>query len=495
MRADYDKNLEELADAVEAAGDEPDAAQAATIGRTVGWLKRSGQAPALVERLSARYSQPNLLVDVNEAFISDLVGEKVDTVEPVRDVILGTNIRGTGHTVGQVTVDVVESNDNAAVTAHFVGTNHSKTVGHNRSAVIHSVGTTQLEGRTTLYFNETGLAVSPSTANASVSNKITGIGSTKDGCVGKIVVKVASKKAPQQQGQAMQIAARHAEQRLSKRLTDEAATTVAKTNADYQRRVRAPLERFNAVPRQINVSSTNDRMLVRVLQDRASRMAAPGPAPAPVAGAGFVARLHHSMIDNTAEQALAGRRFDRARLIDLAQNQMGIEVPPSDDDTPFSITFADRDPVTVSLDDGDVAVTIRGKQFMSDDKIYDGWNITAKYKTSTTGDGLKLTRDGDLVIYPPNFRPGTDKLSLGQTTFRRILQRRFDKMLPAAIESEGVVLENGRGTLVVSQMKIDNGWAVLGWNRKADKVAAQQAAPVAARNKLKVRGSGFKVWG
>jgi hypothetical protein len=473
VRQDFERTLDELADAVAAVGDDgPDNAQAAVIGRTVGWLKRNGQAADVVEAVTAKYSQPNLLVDVNEAFISDLVGSKVDQVEPVRDVILGTNIRGTGRTVGEVTVDVVDSPDQAVLTAFFQGTNHSKTVGYNRSAVIHSVGTTQLQGRTTLYFNENGLAVSPSTARATVSNKIVGIGSTKGGCVGKIVVKVASKQAPQKQPQAQQIGARHAEQRLSKRLTDEAATMVADANADYQRRVRAPLERFNAVPRLINVSSSDERMMVRVLQDRAARLAAPGPAPQPAAGSGFVARLHHSLIDNTAEQALAGRRFDRERLVDLAQNQMGIEVPPSDDDTPFSITFADRDPVTVALENGEVAVTLRGKKFTNEDKTYDGWNITARYKTATTGDGLKLTREGDLVIYPPNFRPGTDKLSLGQTTFRRILQRRFDKMLPAEVVSEGVVLENGRGTLVVSQLQVDNGWAVLGWNRKP-------AAPVA----------------
>lgn len=479
LKKDYDQTLEELADAVETVGDDgPDDAQAAIIGRTVGWLKQTGQASAIVDQVTSRYSQPNLLVDVNEAFVADLVGGKLDETEPVRDVILGTNIRGTGRTIGNVSVDLVNSADRAVMHAFFNGTNHSKTVGHNRGAVIYSTGTTELQGQTTLFVDETGVSHSPSKTHAVVHNKINGIGSTKNGIMGKIVVKVASKKAPQQQGQAQQIAARHAEVRLSKRLNDQMLEVVNRANADYQRKLRAPLDRFDAAPRRFNVSSTDDRLLVRVLQDRAVRLAAPGAAPQPV-GSGAVARLHHSLIDNTTEQALAGRRFDRARLDDLAQNQLGIEVPPSDDDTPFAITFADKDPLTVAFDDGEVAVTLRGKQFMNDNKLYEGMNITAKYKAATTPSGIQLTREGDLIIYPPGFRSGTDKLSLSQTALRRLLQRRFDKMLPSDIEGQGVELEDNRGTLVVSQLKIDNGWAVLGWQRKAnDKVAAHPAAPV-----------------
>jgi hypothetical protein len=230
----------------------------------------------------------------------------------------------------------------------------------------------------------------------------------------------------------------------------------------------------------VNVSSTDDRLLIRVLQDRGARLAAPGPAPQAVGGAGAVARLHHSLIDNTTEQALAGRTFDRARLDDLAQNQLGVELPPNDDDTPFSITFADKDPLTVAFENGEIAVTLRGKKFMNDNKLYEGMNITAKYKASTTADGLKLSREGDLIIYPPGFRSGVDKLSLSQTALRRLLQRRFDKMLPGDVEGQGVELPENRGTLVASQLKVENGWVTVGWRRKADaKVAATPAAPVA----------------
>lgn len=463
LKQDYEQRLDALADALSAVGDAgPDVVQAATIGETTVWLAAHGQAPQLVAELTRRYSHPNLLVDVGEDFLVDTLGGDVDEEEPVVDVIMGTRIRGTGRTIGKVAFDCVAATDRAVITAQFAGTNHSKTVGHNRSALIYSTGTTHLQGATTLFVDEDGLAVSCSRAAADVNNRINCIGSTKGGLVGKIVVKVASKKAPQQQAEAECIAARHAECRLSHKLDHQAAELVEQANSDYRRRLRLPLTRFDALPRAVDVTTSDDALSIRVLQDGGRRLAAPAKAP-PVSKSGAALRLHHSLIDNTTQRMLAGRRFDRERLIDLMQNQFGLQVPETDDDTPFAITFADREPVTLELNDGTVAVTVRGKQFMSDDKLYEGMNITARYKAETSGEGIRLTRDGDLLIYPPEFRSGIDKLTVSQTALRRLLQRRFDKMLPGEFVGEGVELEDGRGRLVVSQLQIDDGWAVFGW--------------------------------
>lgn len=466
LKKDYEQRLDELAAVLSEVGDGvPTAPQAATISDATAWLDAHHQNPQLVDALTRRYSQPNLLVDVQESFVADAIGGDVDEVEPVRDVILGTTIRGSGRTVGTLKLDFVESQSPAVIDAYFNGTNYSKTTGYNRSALIYSTGRTELQGQKTLHVSDEGIQAISGATHAEVHNKIDCIGSSKGGLIGQIVIKVASKKAPEQQKQAECIAARHAEHRLLLKLNEQSSDLVERANSDYQRRLRLPLTRFDALPRSMQISTTDDALTVRVLQDAGRRLAAPGKAPA-TAKSGASVRLHHSLVDNTTQKMLAGRRFNRERLIDLIQNQLGLEPPANDDDTPFAITFADRDPLTLSLDDGTIAVTVRGKQFMSDEKLYEGMNITARYKAETTGDGLKLTRDGDLAIYPPGFRSGVDKLSVSQTALRRLLQRKFDKMLPGEVVGEGVELENGRGKLVVSQLQITDGWAVLGWKHK-----------------------------
>jgi hypothetical protein len=218
---------------------------------------------------------------------------------------------------------------------------------------------------------------------------------------------------------------------------------------------------------------------LRVVQDVGNRLAAPGAAPALPAGPGIVVRVHHSLIDNTTEQMFAGRRFDRTRLRDLVENQFGMKPKESDDDTQFSITFADNDPITMTLEDDVVSVTVRGKKFTSEEKAYEGMNITSRYLVSTSGDTVKLTRQGDFEIYPPGFRQGVDKLSLAQTSFRRLLQRRFDKMLDKEYVREGIVLEKDRGTLYADTVKVDGGWATVGYKYKPVPKVASAVPPSA----------------
>ena len=62
----------------------------------------------------------------------------MDEVTPVKDVILGTNISGTGRTVGKVDLQLVPTDDKAILDTVLSGKVHSRTVGHNGPATIHS---------------------------------------------------------------------------------------------------------------------------------------------------------------------------------------------------------------------------------------------------------------------------------------------------------------------------------------------------------------------
>jgi hypothetical protein len=466
---DYSKAVDALAAAVEAGGDNPSSAEAVAIGNGVAWLEAHGQSPELVATIATQYSQPNLFVDVSEAIIRDGLGDPVDEVAPVHDCILGTSISGCGRTIGNVQVDFVESSERAEIRTAFAGTNYSNTVGHNRSALIYSRGTTNLWGHKTLYIDDGGFKSSAGSARATVNSQITGIGSTKKGLMGAIVRKVAAKKAPQQKPQAQVIAARHAEQRLSRQLDNTAGEALKRSNADYLTRLRHPLERYDAMPRVLKFSTTNDSLRLRALQDAYGRLAAPSQAPELGGDAGIVVRFHQSLVDNTAQQMFAGRTYDRPRLVELL-DQFGLEAPPeNEDETPFTITFAENEPIGLGIDDGRVSITIRGRKFTSDGKPYDGMYITAHYAVATDGEHVRLTREDDLEIHPPGFRPGVDKLALSQTTFKRILIRKFDKLLPKEYVGQGIAFGGGLskvGSLVVSRLKADDGWLAVGLDRK-----------------------------
>ncbi|MCE9604371.1 MAG: hypothetical protein K8U03_05635 [Planctomycetia bacterium] len=475
LQADYATHLESLAAALDQVGTgRPTAEQAALISGDIAWLERNGQSSPAFSDLKNTYSQPNLLIEVSEAFLVDSIGQPIDETEPVRDCILGTSISGTGRTVGSLGVDLVENPKQAQFTTILDAVNSSRTVGSNRSALIYSNGTTQLHGDTTLFLDERGLLSGPIHVDARVNSRITGIGSTKRGIIGKLVIKIAGKKAPEQQGQAQAIASQHARQRLLNRMRTQVAQLTADANAELDKRLRKPLERFGQYPERLEYSSTNEALLIRALETAPGRLGAPTAPPQPAVGSLVSLRLHQSVVSNSAQGALAGRKFDQQRMQLLAEGILG-SVPdrmkPPADEEPFSITFADADPVSLSFKDGLVSFTVRGKAFTSGDKAYDGMNITGHYKLEGTGHGLKATRQGEFEIYQPGFKRGSgEKLALRQTVLKNILQKKFTQLFPAEVLREGSKFEGELaklGTFYVSQVKADGDWLVLGLQRDA----------------------------
>ncbi len=476
LKKSFETTLEELADATETIGDAgPDSTQAAQLGRLVGWLDAHGQSDKIVTAVTTKYSQPNLLFDVTQAFADESLAQPIDRTEPVRDCILGTSISGRGRTVGDVKLDFIPSDDRATIEARMYGINQSRTVGVNRSALIFSTGRTELGGRQLLFVDQDGLTAGHAIATARVNNHIYGFGSTKRGIMGKIVTKIAAKKAPQQQAQGQAIAGAHAKQRLYRQLDSEAKEMVLKANEEFTKRVRLPLKRFNAEPEVFQFTTTDDALRLRVLQATTGKLAAPSAPPKLPSGTGIGLRVHRSLIDNGAQQMLAGRKFDRERIDDLVRKQFGLELKErnEEDEVPFSITFADKDPVTVAFAGDKVSITVRSKGFTSDDKSLEAMEITTHYLVSANEQGLKLTRDGEYEIYPPGFKRGVDKLSFQQTSLRTLLKKKFEKVLPAEFVGEGIVLDEGRGTIYIAHVDADDDWLSLGFKKRAEPVAAE----------------------
>jgi hypothetical protein len=142
-----------------------------------------------------------------------------------------------------------------------------------------------------------------------------------------------------------------------------------------------------------------------------------------------------------------------------------------EDEPAWSMTFARVDPVTVSFDDDRVGITLRGQRYTSGERTFAAMNVSAQYKIEETENGVRLVRDGELNISPPNHRPG-QPLNAGQIALRRLLTRRFGGLFREEVETEGLVLP-GRletlGKLSLVQISVDKGWATLGWKAPARK--------------------------
>ncbi len=277
-REEYEAELDKLSAALEAYAKEATAEHLKAVGVELEWLVNRHQAAPLVESISYRLSQPNLYVAVAGSFLNDGLGRAIDETAPVRDVILGTRLVGTGRTEGDVSFRLVPNADVAVLEATLEGVNQSRNIGYNGPAIINTTGTTRLVATKWLTLDIDGIHGLPVTAAADMSTQITGIGSSKRGFADCIVRRVASKRAGQQKGQAERIAEGHAEDRLERMFEERIGTELARSNTQFRERFRNPLVRRGQLPR-VYFSTSTDHLYVTAIQASGAQLAAQGPAP------------------------------------------------------------------------------------------------------------------------------------------------------------------------------------------------------------------------
>jgi hypothetical protein len=478
----YTKRLERLAGAVAtaAAAGTPDALD--SVGPILARLEESGQGTGVISRIRRAVERPNLYLEVNESLLGRGVNRSVDETAPINDVLLGTRVRGTGRTTGFVTLDFVPSLDRAVVDLRLDATNHSRTQGGQGPVTVHTLGTTQIHASKRVLIDERGVTALPVEAHASVDTKTAGIGVNKR--FGKrIIRKVASRKVAEMRPRAEAISTGRAEARIRSQFESQTAEPIAQASRDYQTKFRQRLMDRGWYPEMLHLNTDDTRLHVTARKSLPDQVAAFSHPPAVDPDAVLGARLHQSFFNNLAEQELAGRTLTKAGLEEQLE-KAGRKIPDSleseQDQPPWSITFAKRKPVELTVGDNTLKLTVHGSRYTSGDREFDAMDVSATYRIGTHAGRIVLVRDGDVQIYPPDFEPGgRQKLSVQQTSLRGILQKRFNKVFDEVVEIEPLALPGeleAAGPLPLEQLVArKDGWVTAGW-RKADPVVYEAFA-------------------
>ena len=276
-------------------------------------------------------------------------------------------------------------------------------------------------------------------------------------------------------------ASRKAAARVRNRVEQEAVGSIAQANADFQNKFRLPLVRRAAYPAVLHMQTTDDYLYATAVQATAGQLGAPADPPLLQGPSDFSVQLHETLANNVAATFLSGRTLTQEqlskRLIEI-YGKLPEEMQEDDEQEPWTITFPETRPVTLRLSDDGLQVTIRGTRFTSGDREFKAMNITANYKVEVTDQGGRLTRQGDLQIFPPNFVEGKDRFSTQETALRSILRRKFGKLFKEEVVSDGLELPGrlkNAGKLRPTRLEIGGGWLLGQWNLSP---AASAEAPV-----------------
>jgi len=469
----YGQRLKSLAAALRSAAETGSAESLAPVPVLLERLEEAGQAPGLVREIRAASARPNMLVEIHENLFARSVNRPVNQTQPVDEVILGTRIRGTGHTTGQVRLDFVPSSDRAVFDLVLAARNISSTRGSQGPVTVRSSGVTDLGARRRIYLTPDVVSSSPVSASASTNSTVEGIGvNTRFGQ--RIIRRIASRKIAETKPQAQAIAQGRARDRVEREFTTQTDPAVAQIREQFQTRLEAPLRARGLYPEMLHLNTTDTRLVVTARKALPVQLAAASLPPPTAADHLITLRVHESVVNNVLEEKFGGRIFRQAdadRMASQMQATMPTALESDADQPPWAVTFAKHRPITVSVADSRAKVMVRGDKFVSGEREFPGMDIWATYAIGRGPQGFMLLREGDVQIYPPGFQPGGgQRLTPAETSVRRILQRRFDKVFPADVEIPDLPLEGelaSAGPLPLADLVARrDGWIAAGWRAK-----------------------------
>jgi hypothetical protein len=484
VRAEFEQTIDKLAASLERYVAKPTTEDALVVSESVRWLEVAQQAPALVAAIQHRFVQPNLFGDMSPAVLGAGITGPVDDTISIHDCILGTDIYGTAHTVGQTSVELLPDSHRGVLDTIFFGTTQSDNVGYHGPVTIYSEATTSLAARKRLWVDASGLSAYPGDSSAVTEVQISDIQSNKGR---RMIEQMAWKRALKQQGLAEAIASSHAEQRLNERIDQQAAESLDRANQAYQDKFQRPFTERKLFPKSLRFHTTGSAISVVGLQASGGKTAAPGAPPPVVEGAEMSLRVHESVINNLAFDALAGRTVYEEKMQAAVTDALGHlpeKMKGEEDGKPWAITFDSRQPISATFAHDGFKITIRGVRFCKGQEVHkDPMDISAAYKIEKSAHGFKAVRQGDIQVFPPNFVPGTGKQVGGrQQVIRKLLEKRFAKVFEPEMIGEGFELPGkwkDAGKMLPIKLVCQDGWLVIGWKRAtaAPKVAANGGTP------------------
>ncbi len=459
-----DQVLDALAQRLQTAWPRLEPADARFVGQATGWLADLGQAPGVTAAVRAELAQPNLWINCSAELVAAGIARPVDRTGPVSDVILGTDIRGSGNTKGRTRVEFVPSDRFAVIDVILQGATQTKTTGYHGPARIHSDGVTRLGVRKRLWLDAQGLHTHRAAARAHTETETTGI---SVGRRGRLACRVAWRRTMAQKELAEQIAAQHASEQAQREMDREAEQALEPAREHLEERLRKPLARRGWLPDQLRFQTTSDALRVVACFADVRQLAAPTPPPEPRVSGDLTARVHESLVNNLAE-TLAGRRVDREEFESILVELLGKVPEPwraDHDEAPWAVLFAPSRPAEVCFDDEQLKIVIRADGYEEAGETHPGMDVRAVYRVVEGSDGFELVRQGKLQITPPEFDPGAgDTLTPRQIATRTILERRFEKLLKPRFVFEPISLPGAweqAGELLPVDVRTQQGWLSL----------------------------------
>jgi hypothetical protein len=268
--------------------------------------------------------------------------------------------------------------------------------------------------------------------------------------------------------EAEQLTSQRARSEASTKLDREASTALAGVNDMFKDKIRAPLIRQNALPRDWKFWTDPTHLRVSFSQHNETQLAVATPAPQFPADYDVALAAHQSMIVNLAESMLGGTTIKDqtwAEIIKLLSGEEPRALWVHDRAERWSVTLENEQPLVPQFDGGQATFTLRLSQVTRGGQAFHHpVEVEAVFSLSETPDGPMLTRDRELTIRFPS-EPSLES----RDSTEKFLRQKFSAVFPPKLIFFGLVPPEGGSLSKLNQLELAEfrtaaGWMSLGYS-------------------------------
>lgn len=407
---------------------------------------------------------PNVVGEVSERLLYDLVNTPVNTTSNVTDNVLGTAVRGSVTTRGQVFPLLVPNAEQGVLQLRFTGTSLSPSlVGRNGPATIYSSSVTNSNLWKTVLFNDQGIRDLPTDGNAQTRVNINDVSAKRP-----LVEIIARRRANGSRSQAQAITSRKTKGQIAREIDRGAKEPLATAHDYFVHSFREPLLERGALPKLLRFSTTGDHL--RLVMRQLGRSPQPSPTNMPELNSkhDLALNLHESSLNSLYEVFYAGetvRDKDFLQAMDTLTGDEPAELRIKAKTPRWSVTLAAERPLELTFADGGAAIVLHITSLKVGERKLDGkFRISVRYQLEKTLGGPQLNRQTE-VQADGEIENGTP---VERDEALAFLQTKFSGVFLPVLTLDGLALAaddlvSKLSKLVLVQLDAKDGWLVVGY--------------------------------
>jgi|GEM_PF-1457844 len=444
----------------------------------------SPDAEAVAQTLNTYYRNANIRVAVSSGLIERMIPAVDSRVQPVRQRILGSDVRGQSFINSKVAVRLMPSPASWRLQLETSGNVHSKTSSRNGPVSIRNGSDAEFMSVTPLEITRLDAQVGNTGVGVQSQTRVRGIDTDFDAIplVSTLVREIAMSRYQQLAPIAKQIQNGQIRNSVGTEVDKRVNEQIEAASAKFVQHLVGPLGSLGLSPMVVDMQTTEDRLTARYRIGGDWQLAAFTPRPRAPSDSLLSVQVHQSVLNNTLETSLpAGESVSIKTLVDELRTRFAVPEQVAlddDDDVELSdetiIHFASTRPITVEVEDDSVWITLRIMRLYSPGSVdLRRFVVRALYKCEVDGMSASLVRDGHLRISGPGMSM-RDRLPA-----RAIFNKVFSTRRPLPLVPPALGQHPAMSGLVISQLELRDGWIGLAIGpATADRVAKTKSPEV-----------------